>query len=130
MNFELEQKVVFYGRIDTINPSTYESFAINVTGEDGEKYVVRIPLGTNVLMNKIYYFETTAILFKDKIHLRADVFQPMSELSLPDADKERLMRAFYQYAPIGLAEIRKVIEGKLSKLKNPAKVTNLNQNPG
>lgn len=119
MNFEIDQKFAFYGRIDTINPSTYDSFAVNVTGEDKEKYVVRIPLGTTLQMNKIYYFETVAVNFKDKIHLRADVFKPMAELNLPDVDKERLMRAFYQYAPVGIAESRKVIEGKLSKLKNP-----------
>jgi 3'-5' exoribonuclease len=118
MNFEIDQQVSFYGKIDQTNSTTYDTYACNVTAEDGEKLIVRIPLGQLVQVNKIYYFETTAIVFKEKIHLRADVFSPISALKIDDDTKERLMRAFYQYAPANLSEIRKIIESKLHSIEN------------
>ena len=119
MNFELEQKVDFFGRIDQANPSTYDTFPINVTAQDGEKLIVRLPAGSTVNINKIYYFETTAIQFKEKIHLRADRFVPMNQMRLVDDVKEQLMRAFYQYAPINLKDTRTKLEALLESIENP-----------
>ncbi|MCK7488213.1 MAG: hypothetical protein MZU97_24065 [Bacillus subtilis] len=45
MNFELDQSYAFFGRVDQINPSTYDTFPVNVTAEDGEKLIVRVCRG-------------------------------------------------------------------------------------
>ncbi len=119
MNYEIDQKVNFYGKIEAVNPSTYDSYAVNVETEAKEKVIVRVPAKTVVSLNKLYWFETVAISFKDKIHLRADKFAPIAEMDIDDDVKERLFRAFYEYAPINLREVRGGIEGKLARLQNP-----------
>jgi len=119
MNIELGQYYQFYGRVDQINASTYDDFPINVTGEDMDKVIVRALQGTPLLLNKIYYFEVTAIEFKDKVHLKASKVVQMNDMNLPVEDKERLMRAFYDYAPISLHELREGIESRLKQLENP-----------
>ena len=35
MNYEIGQKYDFYGKIENINPSTYDTYACNVTSEAG-----------------------------------------------------------------------------------------------
>ncbi|MDZ4196882.1 MAG: HD domain-containing protein [Candidatus Izemoplasmatales bacterium] len=119
MNFEIDQNYAFYGRIDQVNSSTYDTYPANVTSEDGEKLIVRLPIGQHVLLNKIYYFETVAVLFKEKIHLRADKAQIINELSLNDDRKEQLMRAFYAYAPVNLKATRHEVETRLEAIENP-----------
>jgi 3'-5' exoribonuclease len=119
MNFEVGQKYNFYGKVEQINPSTYDSFATNVLSDGGESLIVRIQNGGMVSLNKIYYFETEAIIFKEKIHLMANKVTIIGEMGLEDDEKERLMRAFYRYAPINLAKVRKGIESKLSSITNP-----------
>lgn len=118
MNFEIGDQFNFYGKIDQINTSSYDSFACNVVSEEGEALIVRIPSGEDVSINKIYYFETEAIVFKEKIHLLAKKVTIIGELDLDDDLKERLMRAFYHYAPVNLSEIRKGIESKLNLIEN------------
>ena len=118
MNFELDQTYQFFGKVDQTNPSSYDTYPINVTAEDGEKLIVRLPAGASVQLNKIYYFETTAIQFKEKIHLRADSYTMINQMILEDDRKEELMRSFYQYAPINLKQTRQKIEAILNQIEN------------
>ncbi len=101
MNYEVNQKVNFYGKIEAVNPSTYDSFAVNVETEAKEKVVVRVPAKTAVSLNKLYWFETVAISFKDKIHLRADKFAPIAEMDIDDDVKERLKDRHLVQQPYG-----------------------------
>ena len=119
MNFEIGQKYDFYGKVDQINPSTYDTYACNVTSDEGESLIVRVDKDEKLSLNKIYFFKTEAIVFKEKIHLLANSVQIVGEMKLGDEEKERLMRAFYHYAPINMAKIRKGIEDKLKLIKNP-----------
>jgi len=119
MNYEIGQKVDFFGKVEALNPSTYDTVAINVETEAREKVVVRIPAQAPVQVNKLYWFECVAINFKEKIHLRADVFLPLADKKVDDDVKERLFRTFYQYAPVNLREIREAIESRLAKIENP-----------
>lgn len=109
----------FFGKVDQMNGSTYDEYPVNVTCEDLDKVIVRVPKNIVVLLNKIYYFEAEAIEFKEKIHLKATKVELMSQMDIVDNDKERLMRAFYEYAPISLVELKKGIEGYLNRLENP-----------
>ncbi|HOW37556.1 MAG TPA: HD domain-containing protein [Candidatus Izemoplasmatales bacterium] len=119
MRFEVNQEVQFFGRIDQVNVSTYDSYACNVTCEDGDKVIVRIPESAEVLLNKIYYFETIAVLFKDRLHLQASRYSPISTMDLAEEVKVRLMRAFYAYAPMDVPEARKSIEETIASLQDP-----------
>jgi len=119
MAYEIGAKVQFFGKVEATNPSTYDTVAINVETEAKEKVVVRIPATAPVSLNKLYWFETVAINFKEKIHLRADVFTPLAEMKVDDDVKERLFRTFYEYAPVNLRELRATIENSLARLANP-----------
>lgn len=119
MNFEVGQRYVFYGKVEQINTSTYDTYAVNVCSEAGENLVVRFQNDESISLNKIYYFDTEAIEFKEKIHLLAHQVTIIGEMGLEDDDKERLMRAFYRYAPINLSKVRKGIEAKLATITSP-----------
>ncbi|MFA5007171.1 MAG: HD domain-containing protein [Candidatus Izemoplasmatales bacterium] len=119
MNYEIGTKVDFFGKVEAVNPSTYDTVAINVETEAREKVVVRIPATAPVSLNKLYWFECVAIAFKEKVQLRADVFQSIADKKVDDDEKERLFRIFYQYAPVNLRELRASIESRLAKLENP-----------
>ncbi len=119
MNFEIGQEYDFYGKIEQINNSTYDTYACNVTSEEGENLVVRIDKETKVSLNKIYYFETEAIVFKEKIHLQARTCRSLSQMAITDDEKERLFQVFYQYAPINLAKVKQGIEERLAAIENP-----------
>lgn len=120
MIIELGKSYQFFGRVDQMNGSTYDDFPVNVTAEDMDKIIVRVSKGTQLLVNKIYYFETVATEFKDKVHLKASKVELMSTMKISDIDKERLMRAFYDYAPISLPELKQGIESYLNRLENEA----------
>lgn len=119
MNYEINQEVNFFGRIDQANVSTYDSYACNVTCEDGDKVIVRIPESVEVMVNKIYYFETVAIAFKDRVHLQASKYEPISKMELSEDIKLRLMQAFYAFAPFDLPAARKIIEQKIAAIQSP-----------
>ncbi len=119
MNFEVGQKYDFYGKVENINPSTYDTYAVNVTNEDGESLVVRLDKDVRISLNKIYHFQTEAVLFKDKVHLLASSAVIIGEIKLDDDEKERLLRIFYHYAPVNLGQIRKGIEQRLETIANP-----------
>lgn len=119
MNFEIGDKFEFFGKIEQINSSTYDTYACNVASSDGESLVVRIKNENQVSLNKIYFFKTEAIVFKEKIHLLASEVTIIGEMNLEDDLKEKLMRAFYQYAPMNLSNIRQGIEEKLNTITNP-----------
>ncbi|PKK97762.1 MAG: metal-dependent phosphohydrolase [Tenericutes bacterium HGW-Tenericutes-2] len=120
MVIELGKSYQFFGRIDQMNGSTYDDFPVNVTCEDMDKVIVRVTKGTQLLVNKIYYIEALAAEFKDKVHLKASKVELMSAMKISDIEKERLMRAFYDYAPISLPELKHGIESYLNRLENEA----------
>lgn len=119
MNYEIGTRIDFFGKVVAVNPSTYDTVAINVETETREQVVVRIPARTAVGANKLYWFECVAIAFKEKIQLRADVFQTLAEKGVDDDVRERLFRTFYEYAPVNLREIRQTIESRLAAIENP-----------
>ncbi len=118
MNFEIGEQFSFYGKIEQINTSSYDTIACNVLSQEGETFIVRVLQTEEVSLNKIYFFETEAIAFKEKIHLLAKTVTILGELDLEDDVKEKLMRAFYKYAPVKLSTIRDGIESRLALIEN------------
>ncbi|MDD3122702.1 MAG: HD domain-containing protein [Candidatus Izemoplasmatales bacterium] len=119
MTLEVGQKLDFFGKIDQINSSSYDTYACNVTSMEGDVLVVRINESEEVSLNKIYFFKTEAINFKEKIHLLASEVTIIGEMDLEDDLKEKLMRSFYNYAPLSLSSIRQGVEEKLNTISNP-----------
>jgi len=116
---ELNKHYTFFGKVNLMNDSTYDTYPVNVTTESQETVIVRVPQDQTIDINKIYYFETKSVDFKDKIHLEAIKFQPIEKMKLEDKKIEKLMKLFYDYAPVKISAIRKDIEKLIDELENP-----------
>lgn len=117
--FELGQKYNFYGKVMQINDSTYETYPITVLTENNESVIVRIKQEESLSLNKIYYFKTEGITFKEKIHLDVLEYTKISECKISDDKRDELMKFFYNHAPVSTSEIEKDIEKIISEIKNP-----------
>ncbi len=109
----------FFGKVLQINDSTYETYPINVLTEKNEAVIVRIPKDDIVSLNKIYYFETETVQFKEKVHFESKKFTIIGDTEETDARKEELLKFFYHYAPVNTEAIRKDIEDTIDHLVNP-----------
>ncbi|MBI9009458.1 MAG: HD domain-containing protein [Tenericutes bacterium] len=115
---EVGQEFNFFGKVLQKNDSTYETYPVNVLTEDLENVIVRINRDEDVSLNKIYYFETIATQFKEKVHFEVSKFEILTETDALEAKKEELLKLFYNYAPIITEEIRNDIEAVIKKLEN------------
>lgn len=115
---EVGKKYTFFGKVLQSNESSYDTYPCNILTEENENVIVRIPQDTTISLNKVYQFKTTAIAFKDRIHLEAESFQIIGEMDLSENRKEELLKFFYHYAPIRVEEISKDIDEIISKIEN------------
>jgi len=116
---EVGKEYKFYGKVLQSNDSTYDSYPVNVLTEDSENVIVRLDKDQEVSLNKIYYFETITVQFKERIHFEAKKHTILGEMPITDTRKEELLKFFYHYAPIETEIIKKDIEAKIQALKNP-----------
>lgn len=116
---EVGKEYKFFGKVLQTNDSTYDTYPVNVLTEDSENVIVRIKQGEEVSLNKIYYFETEAVDFKDKIHFEAKTHMILGEMDISDNRKEQLLKFFYHYAPVNIEDLKKDIELIISTLSNP-----------
>ncbi len=116
--FELAEKYNFFGKIIQTNDSTYDTYPITVLTENNETVIVRVKQGEDLSLNKIYFFKTEAVAFKDKIHLEVLEYNKLSEMELSENKKEKLMKFFYNHAPISTVEIVKEIESIIANMQN------------
>ncbi len=115
---EIGKEHIFYGKVVQKNDSTYDTYPVNVLTEASENLIVRIAKGEEVLLNKIYYFETITVQFKEKVHYEVTKYTILGEMELTDVRREELLKFFYNYAPIEIEVIKKDIEEKLNGLQN------------
>ncbi|MDY0138426.1 MAG: HD domain-containing protein [Candidatus Izemoplasmatales bacterium] len=116
--FENGVKYDFFAKVVQINDSTYDTFPVTVLTENNESAIVRVKQGESLSLNKIYYFKTLGILFKEKIHLEVIEFKKLSDFDLSDAKREKLMKFFYNHAPVNTIEIMNDIEDVIKNLEN------------
>ncbi len=115
---EIGKNYTFFGKVLQTNESTYDTYPVNVLTEESENVIVRIKKGEEVSLNKIYYFETVAVEFKDKIHFEAKIHTILGEIDISDNRKEKLLKLFYHYAPVKLDEIKKDIKNIIDSISN------------
>lgn len=116
---EVGTKYNFYGKVLQKNDSSYDSYPINVLTEESENLIVRVQKEESISLNKIYFFETEAVQFKDKIHFEATNHTILGEAEETENRKEELLKFFYHYAPVETELLRTDIEAKISGLSNP-----------
>lgn len=116
---EVGVKQNFFAKVLQKNDSTYDTYPVNVLTENNEQVIVRIQKDKSVSLNKIYFFETETVQFKEKVHFEAKEFTIIGESEATQEKKEELLKLFYHYAPVDTSLIRKDIEEMISNLKNP-----------
>jgi len=116
--FENEIKYQFFAKVMQINDSTYDTYPVTVLTENNETAIVRVKQNEQLSLNKIYFFKTVGVLFKEKVHLEVLEFKRMSEIDISDGKREKLMKFFYNHAPINTSEIIKDIEKVINELDN------------
>jgi len=118
MTFKNEVKYEFFAKVLQINDSTYPTKPIMVLTEDNETAIVRINQEEELSLNKIYYFITEGVIFKEKIHLDVKEFKRLSEIEISDERREKLMKFFYNHAPVDTIQLIKDIEDIINNLEN------------
>ena len=116
--FEAGLNYDFFAKVLQINESTYDTYPVTVLTEDNETVIVRIKQEESLSLNKLYFFETEGIVFKEKIHLEVKGSKKLSEVEITDAKREKLMKFFYNHAPVNTSEIVKDIEKIIEGLEN------------
>jgi 3'-5' exoribonuclease len=116
--FELNEKYVFFAKVLQTNESTYQTYPVTVLTEDNQTVVVRLQKGEELSLNKIYLFKTEAVAFKEKIHLEVLEYNKLAEMELSDSKREKLMKFFYNHAPISTSKIVKDIEATIECINN------------
>ena len=116
--FEAGLNYDFFAKVLQINESTYATYPVTVLTEDNETVIVRIKQEESLSLNKLYFFKTEGIVFKEKIHLEVIESKKLSEVEITDAKREKLMKFFYNHAPINTSEIVRDIEKIIEGLEN------------
>lgn len=117
--FEAGKKYDFFAKVLQLSESTYDTYPVTVLTENNESVIVRLKQNDTLSLNKIYFFKTEGVIFKEKVHLEALDYKKLSEIDIPEEKREKLMKFFYNHAPIKTSELVKDIESIISNLKNP-----------
>ncbi|MFA7561215.1 MAG: HD domain-containing protein [Candidatus Izemoplasmatales bacterium] len=117
--FEVDKKYEFFAKVLQVNDSTYDTYPVTVLTEDNDQAIVRVNQEVKLSLNKLYFFKTVAINFKEKIHLEVESYNRLSEIEINDEKREKLMKFFYNHAPINTKEIINDVENIIDNLENP-----------
>ena len=118
MEIKLNEKYDFYGLVNEINVSTYDSYPVIVTLTDKTKTVVRLDKSEVVERGTIYHFIGTGVLFKNKIHILADTVKALDDEPLEDVYKLAVKNLFSFTMTVDLASCQKLIEDTINNLEN------------
>ena len=118
MEYVVGNDYEFYGKIDSINPSTYETYPVIISNENCEKVVLRATPDMSFSNNKVYYFKCTAINFKERVHLQINEFTFIDDIELSIEERNSVMVKFYEYAPVPINELQTYIESKINSIEN------------
>lgn len=114
MNIELNKEYEFYGKIESVISSTYDTYPINIILSDGSHTVVRLKNDIELPVGEIYHFSTIAKEFKNKIHLYVKDYYMVE-----DTDQNRdILNQFNHMTLFDTKEAINYIENTLSNIEN------------
>lgn len=109
------------GKVENINTGAHFSNT-TILKKDGTHVNIKLEFEQlkDIKMGKIYEFEALAVVkLEDEIILKLQSFKDIEDV-LESDELSELLDYFYVYAPIPMVEIKKGIEGFLSKIENKA----------
>lgn len=109
------------GKVENINTGAHFSNT-TVLKKDGTHVNIKLEFEQlkDIKMGKIYEFEALAVLkLEDELVLKLQSLKDIEDV-LESDELSKLLDYFYVYAPIPMVEIKKGIEGFLSKIENKA----------
>lgn len=109
------------GKVENINTGAHFSNT-TVLKRDGTHVNIKLEFEQlqDIKMGKIYEFEALAVVkLEDELILKLQSLKEIEDV-LDSDDLSDLLDYYYVYAPIPMAEIKKGIEGFLSKIENKA----------
>jgi 3'-5' exoribonuclease len=109
------------GKVENINTGAHFSNT-TVLKQDGEHVNIKLEFEQlkDIKMGKIYEFEALSVLkLEDELILKLQSLKDIEDV-LDSDELSKLLDYYYVYAPIPMADIKKGIEGFLSKIENKA----------
>lgn len=108
----------FYAKVETFNSTSYDTNTLRVLSEHKEGLTLRIDENASIVVNSIYHFTCVPIVFKEKDQLEVQEYAHIDACDISLEERGRLMRIFYDYAPVEAADSRNTIESYLHKIEN------------
>jgi 3'-5' exoribonuclease len=108
----------FYGKVDTVNETTYDTYTLSVINENNERMTVRIDKDKTITVNAVYYFTVEPIMFKEKEQFLVQEYEFIDDMELEFEERSRIMNVFYEYAPVDTKEVKKLIETHIFAIEN------------
>jgi 3'-5' exoribonuclease len=113
------ETTTFYAKVETFNTTTYDTNTLRVLSEQKEGLTLRVDENERIIVNAIYQFTCRPIIFKEKEQLEVLEFVHVDDCDITLEERQRLMRLFYEYAPVDAVDSRNTIEGYLNRIQNP-----------
>jgi 3'-5' exoribonuclease len=108
-----------YAKIDTINDTTYDTYTVSVISEDNERLTCRLSKEESLDLQRVYLLEVEPIVFKERDQLLIQKFTHIDHVDIPFEERSRLMKVFYEYAPVSTIKVKETIESYMKQIKNP-----------
>jgi 3'-5' exoribonuclease len=108
-----------FAKIETINPTSYDTDTIRVLGEDNQGYTLRIDKDSDIQVGAVYAFVVEPIVFKEKDQFLVKDHTHIDDVELSRKRRQELMNLFYEYAPVDAEEVQNTIESYLDRIVNP-----------
>lgn len=117
----------FYAKIIATNQTTYDTNTLSVLTETMAKNEVNMQRPTTLRIAEdifltegdVYYFETEPTIHNEKEQQKVLHYRHVNDCELKLSEKERLMRTFYDFAPVDIEVVKTSVEAYLKQLKNP-----------
>ena len=108
----------FYAKVDSINDTTYDTFTVSVISDDNQRLTLRVDKENTLTVNAVYNFNVEPIMFKERQQYLVHAFTHIDECEIEFSEKTRLMEIFYEFAPVNMVEVKRIIESYLDRLDN------------
>lgn len=108
----------FYGKVETINATTYDTNTVRVLKENNEGITVRVNEEETVKVGSVYEFIGEPIIFKEKEQFMVSEYKHIDECDITFERRQELMSFFYEYSPVDSNITKEIIESYLNKIEN------------